>query len=218
MLYNIPMSTQLVIGDKNRSSWSFRPWLLMKTAGIAFKEIPVKLGTREGHALADRSSPSGKVPVLIDGKVKVWESLSICEYLADKYPQKNLWPKDAAQRAVARSVSNEMHAGFMSLRKNLPFNATQRVIKKDIDEATRHDIERVQAIWRECRKTYCGKGDFLFGDFTIADAMFAPVAVRFIAYGVEADTVSTEYIERILSLPASLEWMAGAAQEKGNDQ
>jgi glutathione S-transferase len=203
----------LVIGNKNYSSWSLRPWLLLRQAGASFTEIVVPLSQPDTRASILKHSPAGKVPVLIDGGVTVWESLAICEYVAELFPSAGLWPEDRGARAHARAISNEMHAGFAALRRAMPFDA-RRTHKpsertKDVDA----DIDRVQAIWREARAKHGGSGPFLFGRFTIADAMYAPVAGRFQTYDVAMDDVSSAYARAILELPAMQEWYAAAKVE-----
>ncbi len=204
----------LVIANKKYSSWSFRPWLLMKTAGIPFRETVIYLGEKETAAKIRKYSRAGKVPVLIDGSRKIWESLAICETLAERYPNKNLWPKDAKARALARAVSNEMHAGFTALRSSMTCHFLVRYENFPIDQETGRDIARIVDIWNECRRKYGKGGPFLFGKFSIADAMFAPVVYRFLAYDVKVDAVSRKYMEAIESLPASREWVAAAKKEK----
>ncbi len=204
----------LIIANKKYSSWSFRPWLLMKMAGIRFKETVIFLGSKTTKAAIGKFSPGGRVPVLIDGNVKVWESLAICEYLAEKYPGKNLWPKDRKARAEARAVSNEMHAGFTALRQSMTCHFFARYQDFPVTPETQADIDRILEIWNECRGKYGKGGPFLFGKFTIADAMYAPVVYRFLTYDVKVDNVSRAYMETIESLPASREWVSAAKKEK----
>lgn len=203
----------LVIGDKRYSSWSLRAWLALRQTGKPFREIRLPLFTPEFEKKIKKYSPGGKVPCLKDGKTVVWESLAICEYLAERFPAAGLWPKNAKARAHARSISNEMHAGFMELRKNLPMDCTSKITKIIPNEAA-EDIDRVTAIWREARKKYGQGGPFLFGRFSIADAMYAAVATRFATYGVKVDPVSKRYMDAILALPAMREWIAAAKSEK----
>ena len=202
----------LVIGNKNYSSWSLRAWLTLKQTGESFKEIRLPLHTPAFEKEITRYSPSGKVPVLIDGKTKVWESLAICEYLAERFPKANLWPKNPEARAFARAISNEMHAGFMALRKNCPMNCRER-IKKEIPADVQADIDRITSIWREAHERFGKEGPFLFSHFTIADSMYAPVVMRFVTYGVKVDSISKGFMDAILSLPAMKEWLAGAQEE-----
>lgn len=202
----------LVIGNKNYSSWSLRPWLAMKQAGIAFEEVRIPLDTPMTHEQIRRYSPSGKVPVLIEGTLKVWESLAICEYIAERYAP-HLWPQDAEARAVARAVSAEMHAGFQTLRENMPMDCRGRHPGMGRTPALQADIDRIVTIWRDCRQQYGTDGHFLFGDFSIADAMYAAVVSRFVTYDVRLDAESQAYADAIWALPAMQEWMMAAYQE-----
>ncbi|MEW6331913.1 MAG: glutathione S-transferase family protein [Pseudomonadota bacterium] len=207
------MDLTLVIGNKNYSSWSLRPWLVLKQAGIPFREIPVSLYTETSRAEIKKYSPSGKVPALIDGALTVWESLAICEYLADKFPEKQLWPADAAVRAMARSVATEMHAGFSALRTHMSMNCRKHLPGKGRTPEVLRDIERIAALWNDARARFGKGGDFLFGRFSIADAMYAPVALRFVTYAVELDPVSAAYVKTIAALPAIQQWVADARAE-----
>ena len=202
---------RLIIGNKNYSSWSLRAWLPMRHLSLPFEEERVALfepGYKE-RILAH--SPAGKVPVLRDGQVAVWESAAIGEYLAEKYPERGLWPADPADRALARSISAEMHAGFSELRTHMPMNIRASYPGKGLTPGVATDIGRICAIWRQCLD-HSG-GPFLFGQFGFADAMFAPVATRFLTYAVDLDTQSGAYVQRIWNLPAMLEWRAAAAAE-----
>jgi glutathione S-transferase len=208
------MSLTLVIGNQNYSSWSFRPWFAMKVAGIPFKEAVISLyvpGSREKVLAA---SPSGKVPALIDGDLHVWDSLAIMEYLNEKFPDRKLWPQDAATRAHARSVSAEMHSSFASLRTDLTMNFRRKpgVVRRT--EATLADIARIQQSWEDCRARYGGMGPFLFGAFSIADAMYAPVVSRFRTYEVKVSTPARAYMDAVAALPAWREWADAAAKEE----
>jgi len=209
----MPEKLTLVIGNKNYSSWSLRPWLLMRQMGIPFEEILIPLYRPETKERILRYSPSGKVPALREGDRVVWESLAIAEYLAEMFPRMNLWPEDPAARALARSISSEMHAGFHALRSALPMNIRRPPAPVAMSEAARADALRVQAIWRECRARYGGMGPFLFGRFSIADAMYAPVVFRFFNYSVDRDEVALAYQETIFALPAVQEWVAAAKTE-----
>jgi len=206
------------IGNKNYSSWSMRAWLALKRTGAAFEESLIRLYEPDAPAALRRHSPSGRVPVLRHGATTVWDSLAICEYLAERFPDARLWPEDRAARAHARSVSCEMHAGFDALRQNLPMDISRRWPLGNRVAAVQGDIDRITAIWRECRDRFGGSGadgagDFLFGDFTIADAMFAPVAMRFVTYGVPLDPVSGAYVAAMQRWPAAAEWIAAATAE-----
>ena len=198
----------LVIGDKEYSSWSLRPWLALRMGGLAFTEQPIKLRQPETPAQIAAWSPSGKVPVLKDGDLAIWDSLAICEYAAELACAVTLWPENRTARAVARSVSAEMHAGFQALRTHMSMDLTQTITLPEVPEAVTNDIARIQAIWADCRARFGAGGPFLFGHFTIADAMYAPVATRFRTYGVELNPTSEAYVEAIYALPAMQEWIA----------
>ncbi len=204
----------LVIGNKKYSSWSFRPWLLMKTAGIPFTETLILIRKPDSLRKILRFSPAGRVPVLVDGKSVLWESLAICEHIAEKFAKKRLWPDGAEAKALARSVSHEMHAGFAALRSNLPCHFLARYENFGIVPEAQADIDRVLGIWRDCRKRRAKGGPFLFGRFGVADAMYAPVVFRFLAYGVKVDPVSRAYMDAVVALPATQEWLRGAEREK----
>ncbi len=203
----------LVIGNKRYSSWSLRPWLLLKRLGVAFEEILVPLRTPEAEDLKRRNCPSGRVPTLHHGNVIVWESLAICEYLADLFPDRLLRPADPGKRAEARSIACEMHAGFTALRSNMPCNVAISMTDKSRNKDVDRDIARIEAIWTKCREAHSQSGPFLFGHFTIADAMFAPVAIRFRAYGVELPGRAGEYGKTMLALPAMQEWIEAGRNE-----
>ncbi len=202
----------LIVANRNYSSWSLRPWLLLRKLGVEFEETTVLLQTEVFKRQVVQFSPAGKVPVLLDGELAIWDSLAIMEYLAEAYPQ--AWPEDKAVRAMARSVSAEMHSGFMELRGRMPMNcrAEGRVIQHD--EALDKDIERIQAIWTECRLRYGQSGPWLFGHFTIADAMFAPVVFRFNTYGIECQGLAGEYLQRVLQDVDLQAWLHAAQQEQ----
>ena len=203
----------LLIGNKNYSSWSLRPWLLMRQAGLAFREVRIPLYTPESKAAIRKYSPSGKVPCLLDGGLVVWDSLSICEYLAEKHSALNLWPADAHGRAAARSVSAEMHSGFQNLRQRMSMNCRRSFpgLGRTVEVAA--DIERVQQIWSDCRARFGQSGPFLFGAFSIADAMYGPVVLRFRTYAVQLDPICRQYADAILALRALQEWVADGAAE-----
>jgi glutathione S-transferase len=207
-----PASLTLVIGDKNYSSWSLRPWLLLRHHGIAFDEVRLPLDTPEFASGIARWSPSGRVPVLHHGDLVVWDSLAICEYADEAFLDGRGWPRDAAARAVARSVSAEMHSGFAALRSSLPLNCRRRIKDFVVPPDAKRDIERIARIWRECRAS-AGDAPFLFGEFSIADAMYAPVALRFRTYGVVLGDVEQRYANALLALPALREWLAAAEAE-----
>jgi len=207
------MALHLVIGNKNYSSWSFRPWLAMKVAGIAFDETVVSLEAADFKARIMALSGAGKVPVLIDGEIRVWESLAILEYLAEKFPQAALWPKDAAARAHARAIASEMHAGFQALRNLLPMNIWRPIKLRPLDDGSKANAERIDAIWRDCRARYAAAGPFLFGAFGAADAMYAPVIWRFHTYAVEVSAPARAYMDAMMALPAWREWRDAARRE-----
>jgi glutathione S-transferase len=207
------MGLHLIIGNKNYSSWSMRPWLAMKTAGIAFDETVISLDAPDFKARVAKHSGTGKVPVLIDGDVEVWESLAILEYLADKFPDRGLWPSDAKARAHARAVANEMHAGFLALRRHLPMNLWRPVMKRDLTPEAAANVQRIDAMWSDCRARFGRGGPFLFGAFTAADAMYAPVVSRLATYAVDVGVTSRAYMEAIVALPAWREWKAAALKE-----
>jgi glutathione S-transferase len=204
----------LVIGNKNYSSWSLRPWLAMKQFGLEFNEICIPLYTPESVSKISQYSPSGKVPVLLHGSLTIWDSLAICEYLAEEYSHLNWWPKDKSARAIARSISAEMHSGFQTLRQNMPMNCRANLPGKGMAIGVQKDINRITTIWQECRQKFGAGGDMLFGKFTIADAMFAPVVLRFVIYDVQLDAIARNYVETILKLPALQEWIKAAETEK----
>ncbi len=205
------MALHLIIGNKNYSSWSLRPWLAMKVAGIAFDETVISLDAKDFKARVTALSGAGRVPVLIDGDVRVWESLAILEYLAEKFPAAGLWPEHAAARAHARAIACEMHAGFLPLRRHLPMNVARPVKMRTLDDGAAADAARIDAIWCEC----CAKfgGPFLFGPFGAADAMYAPVIWRFHTYAVEVSAAARTYMRAVMALPGCLEWREAARRE-----
>jgi glutathione S-transferase len=202
---------RLIIGNKNYSSWSLRAWLPLKHLGTAFEEERIALFEPGYKQRILAYSPGGKVPCLIDGEVRVWESLAIGEYLAEKFPALGLWPNDLARRALARSICAEMHAGFTALRSAMPMNIRSSHPGKGRSPEVDADIGRVTAIWNECLQR--SGGPFLFGEFTFADAMYAPVATRFITYAVALDSNARRYVDHLCNLPAMLEWRAAAERE-----
>ncbi|WP_439889609.1 glutathione S-transferase family protein [Ralstonia sp. 25C] len=204
---------KLVIGNKNYSSWSLRPWLLAKQAGIPFEEIRVRLLSETFAADVARHSPAGRVPVLVDGDMNVWDSLAICETLAERFPRAQLWPADPKARAHARSICAEMHSGFTNLRNNMPMNVTAVLPGMGWNVAVQRDIDRIATMWTELRQKYAAEGPFLFGHFTVADAFYAPVVSRFATYGVRLPEAAKAYADHILNLPAMQEWVDGARAE-----
>lgn len=206
-------SLTLVIGSKNLSSWSLRPWLLLKHHGLSFREVLIDLYRPDTRTRILEHSPSGRVPALLHGPIRVWESLAICEYAAEVFALPGAWPLDPAARAFARSVAAEMHGGFGDLRRELPFNAARDPAAVDVSAAAQADIDRICAIWREARSRFGWQGEWLFGHFGIADAMFAPVALRFSSYAVKLGRTEQEYVGRVLAHPAVQQWIEAAAME-----
>lgn len=207
------MTLKLIIGNKKYSSWSFRPWVAMTVAGIPFDEQVIPFESEEFRRAVGAVSGTGKVPVLIDGGTRIWESLAILEYLAEKFPAAGLWPKDVAARAHARVVSNEMHAGFQALRNHLPMNFARRVIKRDLPPPVVTDVRRIEALWADCRARFGKSGPFLFGAFSNADAMYAPVVGRFYTYDVDVGEETRTYMNAVLALPAWQQWTAAGIKE-----
>jgi glutathione S-transferase len=208
------MTLKLVIGNKNYSSWSMRPWLALRASGIPFEEVFIPLYT--GQTDKDRIlrfTRSGKVPALIDGDLTIWDSLAIIEYLAERFPEAKLWPQDRAARAHARSISAEMHSGFMPLRNECGMNLHRPIGSIALSEDARVNIARVEEIWSDCRERYGKQGPFLFGAFTGADAMYAPVVHRFRTYAIKVGPLVQAYMETMMALPAFKEWTeAGLAE------
>ena len=207
------MALTLVIGNKNYSSWSFRPWIAMKVAGIAFDEVVISLDAEDFKARVSKHSGTGKVPVLVDGAVQVWESLAILEYLAEKFPAAKLWPADAAARAHARTVASEMHAGFQPLRRACPMNMWRPVKRMELNADAAANVARIDAMWNDCRTRFGQGGPFLFGTFTAADAMYAPVVSRFHTYGISMSDSARAYMTAMMALPAWGEWLSAALKE-----
>lgn len=203
----------LVIANKLYSSWSLRPWLLLRQAGIAFDEIVIPLRQSDTGKRIRQHSPAGKVPILIDGAATVWDSLAIAEYAAERWPDRDLWPADREARALARSISAEMHSSFAALRSACPMNLGKRFAGRDRGEAVASDAARIETIWRDARARYGAGGPFLFGAFTIADAMYAPVVLRLDTYGFAVSPETRAYMEVILGLPAFHVWRDAALSE-----
>jgi glutathione S-transferase len=207
------MGLRLVIGNKNYSSWSFRPWLAMKVTGIAFEETLISLEAPDFKSRVTAFGGAGRVPTLIDGDTCVWESLAILEYLAEKFPVAALWPESAVARAHARAVASEMHAGFAAVRRQLPMNIRRPVIPSVLDTDAAGDVTRIEAIWSECRSRFGAGGPFLYGVFSATDAMFAPVVWRFHTYAVGVGAVARSYMGALMALPAWNEWREAARLE-----
>lgn len=209
---------ELVIGDKNYSSWSLRPWLLMKVFGIPFSERLIRLRRPETKAEILRYSPAGKVPTLKAGDLVVWDSLAIMEFLAERHPNAGVWPADLGARTLARCVSAEMHSGFAALRNECSMDFRSVLGFPQVSEAVRQDIARIVAIWGDCRRRFGADGEFLFGAFSAADAMYAPVASRFVTYEVDLaafgdDGAAARYRDHVMAMPEMREWGAAAAVE-----
>ena len=207
------MALKLIVGNKNYSSWSMRPWIAMKVAGIAFDETVISLDAANFKATVSPYSGTGKVPVLIDGDVSVWESLAILEYLAEKFPKAVLWPADAAARAHARAIANEMHAGFLPLRRLMPMNMWRPIIKRELTPEAAVNVKRIEELWSGARARFGKGGPFLFGSFGAADAMYAPVVARFHTYGVAVGASTRAYMDAVMALPAWREWRDAGVKE-----
>jgi glutathione S-transferase len=203
----------LYIGNKAYSSWSLRPWLALTVAGIPFTERLIPFETTEFAAAKGETLPAGRVPVLVDDGLVVWDSLAILEYLAERWPEAGLWPEDRAARAIARSASAEMHAGFAALRAAMPMNVRKDLPGRGHTPDALADAARIAALWADLRARFGGDGPFLCGRFGAVDAMYAPVATRFRTYGVALDAVCAAYVEAILGLPAMQAWYEAAGAE-----
>jgi len=204
----------LIIANRNYSSWSLRAWLALKATGQAFDEVVIPLGRPDTTDNILQWSPTGRVPAFHDGDIVLWDSLAICEHLAEKYPDAGLWPAEPRARATARSVVAEMHSGFVALRKHMPMNLRASYPGEGREPAVEEDITRITNIWEECRTQYGSDGDLLFGDFTIADAFYAPIVSRFRTYGVSPGGIAGGYMEAVWALPAMRDWAAKAFAEK----
>ena len=207
------MKPKLIIGNKNYSSWSLRPWLLMKEAGIDFDEHRIVLDTPTFKQEIAAFSDAGRVPILQLGDVTIWDSIAICETVAERWPEKNLWPADADERAHARAISAEMHAGFGVLRDCMPMNCRAMGRKVPIPDELGADIDRVIHIWSDCHRRFGDRGGWLFGDFSVADAMYAPVVLRLRTYGINLPESASHYPKRLLESAAMQDWLAAAECE-----
>jgi len=203
----------LIIGNKNYSSWSLRPWIAMKVTGIAFEEVVIPLYEPDSREQILKYSPAGKVPVLIDGDAAIWESLAILEYLAEKFPAAHLWPADATARGLARTIACEMHAGFQALRRACPMNLWLPVKPRPQGDEVMADVARIEALWSDCRARFGKGGPFLFGAFGAADAMYAPVVARFHSYGIPVTATTRAYMDAVMALPAWAQWCEAALKE-----
>lgn len=204
---------KLVIGNKNYSSWSLRPWLLLSVNGIPFKEVRIPLYTESTREALEGYSDTGKVPVLHDGDIVIWDSLAICEYVSEQYLDGGGWPMDYKSRAQARSCSAEMHSGFFQIREKLPMNCRATGRRVDVGPDLEDEISRVIALWSSLRNKYSSNGPWLFGEFSIADCMFAPVASRFRTYGISMPDVCSDYVTRLLSHEKLEIWYRRARKE-----
>jgi len=204
----------LIIGNRNYSSWSLRAWLALEATGQQFAEVLIPLGQDNTTEEIRRWSPTARVPALKDGEIFLWDSLAICEHLADAFPDAGLWPTDARARATARSVVAEMHSGFVALRKHMPMNLRASYPVGDHEPGVADDIARITQIWEVCRTNFGADGDLLFGGFTIADAFYAPVVSRFRTYGVSPGGIAGEYMDAVWALPAMQDWAEKACAEK----
>jgi glutathione S-transferase len=207
------MALKLILGNRNYSSWSLRPWIAMRHAGLDFTDDVIPLYEPGSREKVLQYSPTGKVPVLIDGDTTIWESLAILEHLAEKYPKAALWPADEAARAYGRAISAEMHAGFGALRRHCPMNMRRRRRKLGLSPEVADDVRRIEMIWTESRGRFDRNGPFLLGPFSIADAMYAPVVSRFFSYDIGVGAAAEAYMATMMSLPAWQEWEAAAEHE-----
>jgi glutathione S-transferase len=207
------LSLTLVLASKAYSSWSLRPFMLLRHFAIPFEEVVIALGQETTRADILEYSPSGRCPALIDGDLVIWDSFAIIEYIAEKYPDRPIWPRDHAARAIARSMAAEMHAGFQGLRSHLPMNMRRAVERRELTPEAAADVARIEAAWAAARERFGAGGDFLFGSFSAADAMFAPVVNRLHVYDVPVSTATRAYMEAIMALPAYRDWEQDAEAE-----
>ena len=207
------MTLTLVIGNKNYSSWSLRPWIAMKVAGIPFEEVVIPLYLEGSRERILQYSPAGKVPILIDDGEPVWETLAILEHLAERFPQAGLWPADTKARSLARSIAAEMHAGFQPLRQHCTMNLWLPPKPRPQPDEVLDNMRRIETIWRDCRTRFGRGGPFLFGRFGAADAMYAPVVARFHNYGLPVQADTRGYMDNVMALPAWREWVDAAMRE-----
>ena len=207
------MSIKLIIGNKNYSSWSLRAWLLLREAGIDFEEHRIALDTDGFNRAISEFSPAARVPVLLLDGESVWDTMAIAETVAERWPEKRLWPEDPVARAHARCISAEMHAGFQALRDGMPMNCRAMGRRVALPEELTRDIDRVLTIWSECARRYGSDGGWLFGNFSIADAMYAPVVLRFRTYGINLPESAAAYPARLLESEALQDWLVDAESE-----
>lgn len=204
---------QLVIGNKNYSSWSLRAWLLLRHFELPFDEVRIPLFTPDYRELLARYTPNLKVPVLIDEELQVWESLAICEYINERYLDGRALPNGREARALCRSVCHEMHAGFPAIRRELPMNCRARR-RLTLSSAVQAEVRRIDSLWTRCRRRFEGQGDYLFGHFGMADCLYAPMVLRFRTYGVELSDYGATYSETLLANPALRQWLEEAEAEE----
>jgi glutathione S-transferase len=197
---------KLIVSNKATSPWPFRAWLALRYFDIPFELEVLDLTLPNKVERLKAASPSGRLPILIDGKIEVWESLAIIEYAAEQFPDKAIWPKDTAKRAHARAISNEMHAGFAALRKNCVFNMNKVPQATELDEGAQADLTRIMEIWTQTRLRFSGTGSFLYGEFSAADAMYAPIVSRLHTYKVPVSADAYDYMKTMMALPAWAEW------------
>lgn len=208
------MALRLIIGNKNYSSWSLRAWLFLKQSQIEFEEIKLALFTEQWEAEINRYTPAGKVPVLLDGDIAIWDTMAIMEYVREHFPNTVGWPRDRGAQAHARSIANEMHSGFMAIRGELPQNlrVCQQRSLDDFSSAARNEIQRVETLWQDCFERY--GGPWLCGDFSIADVMYVPVALRFVTYGIQLQPAAQQFVTLAQALEPVQAWYQAAAQEE----
>jgi len=204
---------ELIIGNKNYSSWSLRPWIFMRTLKIDFDEHRIALYNNESAGKLSRYFSGGKVPILVDGDKIIWDSLAILEYLSENHLAGKGWPDDPVKRVFARSISAEMHSSFTALRSQLPMNCRRKPSELVISADVKRDVDRITSIWTRCRDKYSSDGNWLFGEYSIADAMFTPVVIRFHTYGVQTNGVLQKYMRFILNQPELGEWFEAARTE-----
>lgn len=203
----------LVVGNKNYSSWSLRTWIFLRHNKVDFEEKRVPLFTETTEQELAEYNSDYKVPVLKDGDLVVWDSLSILEYLSEVYLENRGWPDDRNARAIARSISSEMHSSFFSIRNELPMNCRRKFETIQLSQGAEREIERIKALWRQCRTEYGGSGQWLFGAYSIADAMFAPVALRLNGYSIPLSGIEAEYVQSVLKHPGIVEWVEAGKSE-----
>ena len=207
------MNATLIIGNKNYSSWSLRSWLLLREAGIEFEEHRITLDVADTHSQMSEFTDAGRVPVLVLDGVAIWDTLAIAETVSERWPEKQLWPSDPDARAHARCISAEMHSGFEALRNQMPMNCRAMGRKVHLPDELTVDIDRILSIWSDCHKRYSADGDWLFGKFSIADSMFAPVVLRLRTYGINLPDSASAYAKRLLESDVMQEWLAAAETE-----